>query len=461
VNAGGFLGDGGGTIEYCYALGDISVSAYGNICAGGFAGTNYNGGAYYCYTAGKVNVYIKGNNATYVHVGGFMGFGSYMRDCYALGDVFVDSASSLSTATINAGALVGDSTSPYGHNVSRCFAKGSVTVQSNGGDTVNAGGLAGIFDTDQTSGTLENCAALGASVTVSGGGEKKIGRVYGDIKGWRPSASNNYAYNGMKLYQSNTYGDSRPNELTAIPVVTGTPVVQGPLFDWTPPEMSGDPVLQEGINHPSMTGTPYLSGAPPFDNVSIYSINFTDPGGSGIYSVSMKVAESNPPGAGGNPSYWGDNRINFIDLSGLTDPSHYLRLNFTISDYVGSEAVYRIELKPNKANPVESTDFTLSVPRLIWANIAPASIGIGGITQSDIDRGASIGIGGIIPSDSRSGVVSTSMKVTSDPVTAGDNLKWNWSYRGGTITGIDLSELTDVDHYPRFAFTIKDYARNS
>jgi hypothetical protein len=160
VSGGGFAGyiTGTSTItEYCYALGDVSVSGHRGINAGGFAG-NATGITSYCYAAGKVNVYSKAGTSPYA--GGFAGQCYSMNNCYATGDVFVDAPSN--TSDIYAGSLSGSSSS----SVRQCFASGSVTVQRNTSGTVNAGGLMGSKGTS----TLEYCAALGASVTVTGPG---------------------------------------------------------------------------------------------------------------------------------------------------------------------------------------------------------------------------------------------------------------------------------------------------
>ncbi|MDR0301580.1 MAG: hypothetical protein LBI04_04605 [Treponema sp.] len=222
VIGGGFVGGtvAASTIIHCYALGDVSLSGYGGIYAGGFAG-NTAARASYCYATGNVNGYIKGTSGQF-HSGGFVGYGMLMNDCYAIGDVFVDASSSSigSTSPINAGALSGISSSSSIDNppvvVQRCFAKGSVTVQRNSNTgVVCAGGLAGIVNSSIA--TFKDCAALGPSITVTGGATRNIGRVYGS-KHASTTVQTNHANNGMRLYESGIYGAGTPGVRPLFPL---------------------------------------------------------------------------------------------------------------------------------------------------------------------------------------------------------------------------------------------------
>jgi hypothetical protein len=204
IRSGGFSGEGAGTIKYCYALGDMSITSYTGIYAGGFSGSA-SASFSCCYAVGNVNAYKMGAGND-LCVGGFAGFGFPMSDCYATGDVFFDADSSLPQGyLIYTGALVGFSGNNTSDTVQQCFAKGSVTVQRNTATgEVRAGGLAGYINLN-SSGVFRNCVALGASVTVTGGLTRNIGRVYG-TKRTESSPSNNRAYNDMKFYESSTPG---------------------------------------------------------------------------------------------------------------------------------------------------------------------------------------------------------------------------------------------------------------
>jgi hypothetical protein len=209
VIGGGFIGSlrSGSTITHCYALGDISVSGSSAIWAGGFAGST-SGSASYCYASGNVNAYKKGTSGN-SYVGGFAGRCYSMNDCYALGDVFVD-VSVASSSPIYAGALSGLTVDTINCIFQRCFAKGSVTLQRNSttGGNDRAGGLmGGIYTGSQT---LRDCAALGPSVTITGGATRYIGRVYGSTEGATPTRQNNHAYNAMLLYSDDNYGAAFP-----------------------------------------------------------------------------------------------------------------------------------------------------------------------------------------------------------------------------------------------------------
>jgi hypothetical protein len=211
VAAGGFVGRLGGlstaTVTYCYATGSVSAVSYYHLYAGGFAGIDSTGSISYCYAAGNVSAINRTTASRYTYAGGFMGSKSIfssITDCYALGNVFLDSTSS---GVVCSGGFLGASSSP----VTRCFAAGSVIAQrsvSLPGYTW-AGGFVGQIGTI----LISNSAALGASVTLTGPGvtTANIGRVYGTTSG---TVSNNHAYNGMKLYYSATYGDPNPTATT-------------------------------------------------------------------------------------------------------------------------------------------------------------------------------------------------------------------------------------------------------
>jgi hypothetical protein len=201
--------------------------------------------------------------------------------------------------------------------------------------------------------------------------------------------------------------------------------------------MTGVPALQSFDSiAPVMSGVPALTGT--LIAASIGGLSTSDSGGSGFAGTSLTVGK-NPGGAGDSP-VWSGSSITGIDLSGLTDTSHYLRFYFTLKDNAGNAAYYSVELKPNIVGPAAFTDFTLSGPSLIQTTITPCSID------------------GIFVSDSGgSGLAGTSMAVTRSPGGAGGTPLWN----GNSITGIDLSGLTTTAHYLRFDFTLRDTAGNT
>jgi hypothetical protein len=226
IHVGGFVGliGAGGinespvNISYCYALGAVSVTGY-TVYAGGFAAyMNPSASASYCYAAGDVYVYDKQSSALLTFVGGFAGKGSNFKDCYALGKVFADKT--VGSEALMAGAFVGnfnDMTDYSLHIMEHCFAAGSVTAQRDTSGTINAGGLVGYMEfLPYLNEPLKNSAALGASVTATGPGTRKIGRVFG-LKESGVVTQGNYANNNMMLYSDNIYAKNRPAEMTPAP----------------------------------------------------------------------------------------------------------------------------------------------------------------------------------------------------------------------------------------------------
>jgi hypothetical protein len=249
VYGGGFNGIGGGTIANCYALGDVSVSGHAVLYVGGFAG---GGTASYlaCYAAGNVNGYVKGTSKT-VAVGGFIGFGRSLGDCYALGDVFVDASASTLSNYISAGALSGMSSNSIADNpvtvVERCFAKGSVTVLRYSSGDVYAGGLTGRVLAGNA--TLKDCAALGQTVTVTGGTTRHIGRVYGTANGTR---ENNYANSDMSVTEHGTYGTPMSQRTLVTSIDSTTKVHDGKDGQDAHSGNFRDPSFWQGLNFSSV-----------------------------------------------------------------------------------------------------------------------------------------------------------------------------------------------------------------
>jgi hypothetical protein len=122
-----------------------------------------------------------------------------------------------------------------------------------------------------------DCAALGASVTVTGGGTRWITRLYGfSFNATDLTLANNYAYNGMRLYSSGTYGNSReestvyPSEAIAANNYHGADANLGDFrnrsfwttslgfaaanWDFVTVEGRGYPILRASPNGPRMGG---------------------------------------------------------------------------------------------------------------------------------------------------------------------------------------------------------------
>jgi hypothetical protein len=222
LRIGGFAGRINAPISYCYAKADINVAGQGEIRAAGFSAMTVSSPntIQYCYATGNVNVVSEGNKAIYA-AGFITVINMNIENCYALGNVFVDKQGD---GTIHAGGLVADANS--GREVTHCFAVGSVTVHRNGtGGTTNAGGLVGNIDGTHK---LQYSAALGASVTATGTGTRRVGRVIGN-KTSTGTISNNHAYNDMKLYSHNDYdpGGLSPIALPSTPADNGASAGSG------------------------------------------------------------------------------------------------------------------------------------------------------------------------------------------------------------------------------------------
>ena len=289
VAAGGFVGEGEVAISYCYAKGSVSVSADGTINAGGFAGslslTQSN-----IFASGNVSVISTGAND--VRAGGLIGsfaVGSNvsLTNSYALGDVFVYKSAG---GTITAGGLIGrnrgNTTSAMGTHTNT-FAAGSVYVQRNTSGTVHAGGLLGSNTSTTTVIPVQNNVVLGSNVTVIGPGTKNIGRITGtrDTQN-NPVFTDNYAFNGMRLFLDNDPNTRQPGEIIPLnagaltgseteavrnaALLDGTDVSSGILrtrsfwqttlafpsdrWDFSTVEGRGHPVLRRSPNGPRMGG---------------------------------------------------------------------------------------------------------------------------------------------------------------------------------------------------------------
>jgi len=169
---GGVMGANQGTVEYCYSTGTV----IGTSVVGGVVGGNTTGGTVqYCYSTGNVS-------GTSGAAGGVAGTneGGTVQNCYSTGNV---------TGTI-AGGVVGGSTSGASGTVKNCYATGNVTSSSIAGGVVGAcsGGS-----------TVENCVALNPN--VSGGTDRQyVARVMGtNSSSGGGSIASGYGRKNMKV----------------------------------------------------------------------------------------------------------------------------------------------------------------------------------------------------------------------------------------------------------------------
>lgn len=125
------------------------------------------------------------------------------------------------------------------YRVTRCFSTGTVSAKAakdSSGETLYVGGMVGYIN----KGSLSNCIAAGASVTIAGGysSSRGIGRISGNASA---NLSANFAEAAMKIYNSTAYGGS-PSSLSPASVKTGKDgetVTTGEVvnsFVWTDPD---------------------------------------------------------------------------------------------------------------------------------------------------------------------------------------------------------------------------------
>jgi hypothetical protein len=192
-------------IRSCYATGTVRTVSTGQYesLIGGLAGTMNFSKLSESWASGSVHAGGNPGHTAMILAGGLAGRaggggGGAIENCYALGDVLVDSP--YSSEAMYAGGLVGQLSGSVDHS----FAAGSVTAQTNSTGPVYAGGLAGIVT---VTGRIQNCAALGKTVAVKQQGSssnKAAGRIYGLLTSGG-TISDNYAMQDMYLELWNTY----------------------------------------------------------------------------------------------------------------------------------------------------------------------------------------------------------------------------------------------------------------
>jgi len=485
ILVGGLIGElFSASITRCFAQTDIKAEGNAIVYTGGLIGRwesgsdGANNNTTYevseCFATGNVSALT--TSTSDIAGGGLIGRvirtqgtgGKSIKNSYATGNVTVDRRSS--TGEINAGGLIGvvwdstaDSTRIY--NIRNNFAVGNVSTKSINTAAVRVGGLVGYINvvsgTASTASILQNNAALGSSVTAMGSDASaaRTGRIFGVSN---INNNFNYARDDMRVEISSNYNDSFPPALifdTIAPVMTGTPV----LSEIPAPVLGGTPVLQgSDFIPPVLSGTPSLSGT--LDAASISGISVSDTGGSDFANATMTVGR-NPNSAGGSPS-WNGTNITSIDLTGFTDISHYLRFFFTLKDNAGNTAYYNFEMRPKRNNKefvseiIYEEDEETIKEIVVKEIIVPLEIGDFIITNPNLIHTTTVSalINGILINDtSGSGIVNTSMTVTSNRTDAGGNPVWT----GNSITGIDLSGLTNTDDHLRFDFNTSNNAGSS
>jgi hypothetical protein len=205
---GGFVGVlGSASLDGCYAVTDIFSTGTGGSdqYTGGLAGQTFTSAVISrCYAAGSVQAANTGG-ANNFFTGGLVGtvVNTNISDSYALGSVLADKTAG--SGAVHAGGIAGYSSNGI---IERCFSAGTVTARSNGGGPLYAGGILG---QSSATPTLQNNAALGASVTAKGSGTKNIGRVYGTAAG---TTSNNHAIDTMLLFSDAGYNNPYPAVVT-------------------------------------------------------------------------------------------------------------------------------------------------------------------------------------------------------------------------------------------------------
>ena len=238
------------TISKCYATGNVSVLHYKNgllpgAGSGGLVGLARSTDIIESYATGNVTARKDTDGTAPLTTGGLVGFlgwtssdnsaqKSSITNCYATGNVSADNPEETINASLYTGGLVGYIQIDAGKAVTHSFATGSVSGRnassiSTPSAAVNrAGGIVGY----RASGLLQNNAALGNSVTVTGGdttvgsGNHVAGRIYGYLLPLFPlnESRPNFAKNSMHVEMSGDYNDFSPEVVT----------ISGIQYDYSP-----------------------------------------------------------------------------------------------------------------------------------------------------------------------------------------------------------------------------------
>jgi hypothetical protein len=210
-SAGGLIGvNSGGTVENCYATGNVSVEYTGSasistIHGGGIAGViqeeaSTGGPAVIkkSYSTGTVNAV---STCAAAQAGGITANAhnrSEITDCYSTGSVTAQGVSTPSGST-RAGGIAGNISvqSSKSFTITRCYARGNVSATCNNTNFTELGGILGNgYLNPGGTGTVKDCAALNGSVTYTAT-NGMIGRVVGSFDDG--TLTNNIANSAMSL----------------------------------------------------------------------------------------------------------------------------------------------------------------------------------------------------------------------------------------------------------------------
>jgi len=186
VKLGGIVGENyGGIVKNCFNIGTIDidiVNPYEDFEVGGVAGFN-SGTVENCYATGDITVTQDGESG---NAGGVVGNNTgTVRNCYATGNV--DATGSVSISTGGVVGTIGTNDDPTVEpKVENCYATGNVTATA---DDAYAGGVVGLNDSKR----VAYCVALNTNVTGTGN-TTAVGRVVGTSIG---TLAGNFAWDGM------------------------------------------------------------------------------------------------------------------------------------------------------------------------------------------------------------------------------------------------------------------------
>jgi hypothetical protein len=274
------------------------------------------------------------------------------------------------------------------------------------------------------SGLLSNNAALGQSVTVTGGASSRTAaRVYAYPASG--GGTNNHALNTMRLERSAIYNDQNPF-----------------LLDTTPPAMTGAAAWDSSgadMIPPTLAGSLDWTAASTETAAVITGIFIWDTGGSGLTST---VVIDTTGTAIGTPVY-ASGKITGLDPSSLTSGSTVLTL--TVADNSDNSARYDITVTHNGGSAGDLTDYDVTGPVFKDYIVTINGIAINGFYVSDS--------GGLAAAN------PVEMDIVNDP--DGENIGSPvYNTTTGKITGINVSGLSDADNYVQFNFTLTDAAGN-
>jgi len=167
----------GETITNCFFEGTVTKFGYNNDQFGGIAGTAYN--VTNCYSTGEIN-----GNGKVGGIAGTLSASGTITNCY-------------STCTVSGSSFVGGIVGQTSGTVTNCYSTGTVIVEDN-----RVGGIAGDSKGEYyTPNELKNCVALNPSV-IHISGTNYDGRIVGKIE--YTTLANNAAFDGILNTNNNT-----------------------------------------------------------------------------------------------------------------------------------------------------------------------------------------------------------------------------------------------------------------